>query len=293
MKAKLTKDFKEDTQICELSPKRDSMGLYFQIHLMGHEILGKNYYLERSNWESFMITYTLRGHTNVMVDGTFNLASAGTFIFLDCELPHISWVDEPKDPTDASCEHFYIHLYPTDALRNLYSSITQHGNIISLNKDLGFMEMVKTLIEKYNNGTYNEAEASSMVYSFLLELYEESKKISAENQMPNVIKDALYFIVNNYKDKLTIKQIADYVSFAPNYLEFLFQKHLKTPINKYIQHYRFQKASDLLLTTNMSISDVAVAVGLTDSQALIRLFKTKANITPKQYRIINRSNNPN
>ena len=293
MKVKLTKDFKEDTQICELSPKRDSMGLYFQIHLMGHEILGKNYYLERSNWESFMITYTVRGHTNVMVDGIFNLAAPGTFIFLDCETPHISWVDEPKDSSDVSCEHYYIHLYPTDALRNLYTSITQRGNIIRLNNDLGFMKLVLTLIDKYKNGTYNEAEASSMVYRFLLELYEESKKISTEEQMPNVIKDALYYIVNNYKNKLTIKQIADYVSFAPNYLEFLFQKHLKMPINKYIQHYRFQKASDLLLTTNMSISDIAVAVGLNDSQALIRLFKSKANITPKQYRTANRLNNIN
>ena len=111
--------------------------------------------------------------------------------------------------------------------------------------------------------------------------------------MPNVIKEALYYIVQNYKYKLSIKQIADYVSFAPNYLEFLFQKHLKKPINKYIQHYRFQKASDLLLTTNMSIGDIAVAVGLNDSQTLIRLFKSKANITPKQYRNTNRLNSVN
>ena len=44
-----------------------------------------------------------------------------------------------------------------------------------------------------------------------------------------------------------------------------------------------------LLISNKSISEIASLVGLSSSQALIRLFKKKIDMTPSQYRKEDRS----
>lgn len=292
MRAILTKDFKKDSEIFEMECVRDSTGMLFQVHLMGHELLGKNYYLNRSNMDSFMITYMVRGHTNCLFENKLYKVTRGNFIFVDCIRPIISWVDEPDNGDDLSAEFYYIHLYPTDALRNLYSSIATKSCVFPLNDDCGFIDLVKELLSAKRNGEYDENKASVLIYQFLLSLKDRIKEKNDFNiDMPNEIRDVINYIITNYKNNITVSDCARIANMSPNYLETLFSKHLNMPILKYIKHYRFQKAADLLINTNKSIKEISNEVGLHDSQALIRLFKDKVNMTPLSYRKSNRNIN--
>ena len=56
----------------------------------------------------------------------------------------------------------------------------------------------------------------------------------------------------------------------------------KTPI-EYLNYYRIESACEQLLTTDYSITEVALNSGFNDASYFIKIFKKHRGITPKQY----------
>ena len=52
----------------------------------------------------------------------------------------------------------------------------------------------------------------------------------------------------------------------------------------YINEYRLNIATNLLETTDMSIREIAVKVGVNNISYFNKIFKKKFNLTPKEYR---------
>ncbi len=63
-----------------------------------------------------------------------------------------------------------------------------------------------------------------------------------------------------------------------------FENYYKdTPAN-YIKEQKLLKASELLYSTDFSISEISYEVGFNDISHFTKLFKLKYNSTPSQYR---------
>ena len=52
------------------------------------------------------------------------------------------------------------------------------------------------------------------------------------------------------------------------------------PPAKYIQTYRINKAKELLVSTPLSLEEIAVKVGFANSSYLCKVFKTTTGMTP-------------
>ena len=53
---------------------------------------------------------------------------------------------------------------------------------------------------------------------------------------------------------------------------------------EYINDYRLNIATNMLLTTNSQITEIATSIGITNLSYFNRIFKKKYNMTPKEYR---------
>ncbi|WP_316806147.1 helix-turn-helix transcriptional regulator [Pedobacter agri] len=82
----------------------------------------------------------------------------------------------------------------------------------------------------------------------------------------------------------TVAYIAEKLNVSPGYLSGL----LKTLIGQNTQQYLHQKLIDLakekLSTTNLSVSEIAYALGFEHLQSFTKLFKSKTNLTPSAFR---------
>jgi len=82
----------------------------------------------------------------------------------------------------------------------------------------------------------------------------------------------------------TVAYIAEKLNVSPGYLSGL----LKTLIGLNTQQYLHQKLIDLakekLSTTNLSVSEIAYALGFEHLQSFTKLFKSKTNLTPSAFR---------
>jgi AraC-like DNA-binding protein len=53
---------------------------------------------------------------------------------------------------------------------------------------------------------------------------------------------------------------------------------------QYIQNANHRKSEEKLSTTNLSVSEIAYELGFEHSQSFSKLFKTKTNVSPLEFR---------
>lgn len=83
----------------------------------------------------------------------------------------------------------------------------------------------------------------------------------------------------------SVKYFADQVCLSPNYFGDLIKKETGKTAQEYIQYKLIDKAKDLIVSTNLTISEIAYQVGFTYPQHFNRLFKKVEGMTPKEYRL--------
>jgi AraC-like DNA-binding protein len=89
-------------------------------------------------------------------------------------------------------------------------------------------------------------------------------------------------------DKLiSASEIASELAMSTNYLSDLLRSLTGMNIQQHIHNHLIEKAKNLLLTTNLSISEIAYTLGFEYPQYFNRLFKSKTGQTPVEFRNMN------
>jgi AraC-like DNA-binding protein len=83
---------------------------------------------------------------------------------------------------------------------------------------------------------------------------------------------------------LTIAEIAREVGASPAHLQRAFRAHFGLTIVSWLQQRRLARARDLLLTTDLSITEVALASGFGDHSYFTRLFTREIGTAPSRFR---------
>ena len=100
----------------------------------------------------------------------------------------------------------------------------------------------------------------------------------------DLIKKILNYIHENYNDKIYIEDLALEANMNVKYFCRFFKSVIgKTPV-EYINSYRIEKATELLQTETLSISNIALSVGIDNFSYFVKQFKKYKNCTPSQYR---------
>ncbi|MGC6420704.1 MAG: helix-turn-helix domain-containing protein [Chitinophagales bacterium] len=84
----------------------------------------------------------------------------------------------------------------------------------------------------------------------------------------------------------SIKELGDKMGMSSHYLSELLKKETGQSAKSHLQSHIIEKAKNLLLSTNSSISEVAYILGFEYPQHFSKLFKLKTGFSPKEYRKI-------
>ena len=96
-------------------------------------------------------------------------------------------------------------------------------------------------------------------------------------------KKMMKFVRDNYKTKITLKQIAEAGNVCKSGCNEIFNKYTGlTPIN-YLNEYRLRQ-SILLMNTDMNIMQICLETGFSGASYFAETFKKKYGITPNKYR---------
>lgn len=146
-----------------------------------------------------------------------------------------------------------------------------------LNKEKHLVKVVEAVY-----GSQSFQEVKNAVYLLLEEFERTQGRCREENKVVTLAKK---YIHNHYQDyTLSVSAIADELNISTAYLSTVFKVETNQNLIKYITEYRIEKAKELLMSTNMKVSDVAEKVGYLNSSYFISLFRNNTGYSPSKYR---------
>lgn len=110
--------------------------------------------------------------------------------------------------------------------------------------------------------------------------------LSEDTEKGNVreLRKAIRFIKENYSRPITTTQIAAEANLNATYFGHLFKQKTGMNLLDYVTNYRITVAKELLLETDIPISEVAEKSGFRDQRYFSKRFKQLTGKTPREYR---------
>ena len=81
-----------------------------------------------------------------------------------------------------------------------------------------------------------------------------------------------------------VQCMAKELSISPNYLSDILKMHTGLSTQQHIHEHLIEEAKEMLCTTTMSVSEIAYHLGFGYPQSFNKLFKSKTNLSPLEYR---------
>ena len=92
------------------------------------------------------------------------------------------------------------------------------------------------------------------------------------------------YLKKNYSGKVSIPELAKLAGMSVRQLERRFKETLKTTPQHYVLKLRILEACELLSSSRMAITEIALQVGFYDHSAFSRKFSSMIGVTPRDYR---------
>jgi YesN/AraC family two-component response regulator len=127
-------------------------------------------------------------------------------------------------------------------------------------------------------GMFTSAETLTHMQASLM----HRQKLSSEAQ--RITRKAMAYIHEHYCESIGREDIARYAGVSEGYLSRCFTQETGLSLIHYVARYRIQQAKQLLNNSDMSITDIAMEVGFSDSNYFSRAFRREVGISPLAYR---------
>lgn len=147
------------------------------------------------------------------------------------------------------------------------------------------------LLKIYGHGLKHEAENIDELKVFvkplchmlsLLQL--TTGDISEAETKSKAFDSVLSYVQRNMMQDITLRDIAQACACSESTVSHLFKEYMGQPVKKYINSLRMKQAEKLLLTSDLSISDVAVLCGFANTNYFSTAFKKQNGVNPTEYR---------
>ena len=83
---------------------------------------------------------------------------------------------------------------------------------------------------------------------------------------------------------LSVKFVAEKLNLSPDYLSEVLKTLTGQNTQQHIHAKLIEKAKEKLSTTELTVNEIAYELGFEHSQSFSKLFKTKTEMTPKEFR---------
>lgn len=146
------------------------------------------------------------------------------------------------------------------------------------------------LIERLDGECRREDQFSSDARSQLLSLlmYPIARSMNAgrpparaESQQ---LEDSMRYLFRHFREDISLAQIAEKSGYTPNYFSYLFHASCGIRFMDFLTRLRINYARSALLTTTLSVSQIAQSSGFSSSSNFFRAFRKETGLSPEIYR---------
>lgn len=118
----------------------------------------------------------------------------------------------------------------------------------------------------------------------MLETFMNYLDTNKNQKNQQAIQKAAEYIRNNYRNKLTIDEIAQAVYLSPCYVSRIFKQGLGCTLMEYLTQVRVEQAKIMLKNPKYNVMQVAEESGFEDPGYFTRVFKKLEGVTPSRFK---------
>lgn len=247
-----------------------------------------------------------RWHRHFGLEVLLCLGGEGVFFLNDRKIPYAAGsllIFDPQVPHRVHMQHSYYRwnlCYWPDRFSPQSTDPTLHGDMVQVSPGKAYHAQVSSsdmnrLVNLFENIRYETIEQrfgyKELVELHLRQLFVWLKRLKSEAtayDSPYAEREPLAEIVSfieaNLGSPLTVAHIADHVHRSRSYVYRLMLDCLGQTPSEYIKLRRLAVAQSLLARSDLTITEIASAVGFSTVANFSKFFSKETGETPSQYR---------
>ncbi len=239
-----------------------SGGIYHQQNI--------NLCFHRHLHDSFELIYIYEGDFEVTVDSRDYILHPGEAILIFPNQIHSAYTRKYSKT--------YLCIFQNSLIGEFYKTVKN-----SFADDPVFSIPDRSLIEGILSQNNSRYLLKSYLYK-MIALFDNTKEYKTRHNKPNDhIGQILTFIASHHAKPISIQDVAKIIGYDYHYLSNLLQKNLQVTFRTLLNEYRISHAKFLLITSDKTISNIAVECGYESLCSFNRNFKAIAGMTPSEY----------
>ena len=182
-------------------------------------------------------------------------------------------------------ECYYIHMIVGEGA--LWDILSALPNYIDFSDTDHIKEIFISLCEYWNTGIKSD---DILLQSLILKLVyilnqnaTHMMKLTSKRNNHQVISKTLEYINNHLSDELTLERLAGIANFNKTYFHKVFKASTGKTLHEYIEDQRIKKSVNLLISTNMTLTEIAYECGFSSQSYFSYAFKRRMGLTPRNY----------
>ena len=244
--------------------------------------------------------YVLKGEIEYYVADKMYLLKEGQAMFINSNILHM--IKNHSTTTQAVIvPQIFNKLFLIGFRRSVFDTHYYHPIVacpdlycyVFLPSDSNSAQILNLLYKAYLSAKNAESGYEIYVRNYISEvwvlLYHAVKsKLHHESVSPDQTNDRLRlmlsYINSHYAEKISLKAIADSASISERECIRCFKKYMNLTPFKYLLEYRIDIAANLLLNSDLSITEIALQSGFDTSSYVSKTCKEFMQCSPKSYR---------
>lgn len=136
--------------------------------------------------------------------------------------------------------------------------------------------------------TFLEGMAYLILSQQMVQYQDDKQGVDGQKLLRSTELKQIHHLANIIENKIsevnTIETMAKQVGLNVNKLQEGFKLLYGSTVNNYVQKKRLDAAYNLLTNTDLSISEIVIAIGLSSKSYFSKIFREKYNLSPSDYR---------
>lgn len=232
--------------------------------------------------KDYQLLYIAAGQGHFFINGQERVVSAGNIIVYLPGQPQ-EYVYYKDDKTDV----FWVHFTGSDVERIIDCyNIRLPENILYIGTSPDYQWLFGQIIQELQLCRPRFEELISLLLRNIFILISRNliKANRADNSLENEVELAMHYFRENYRSEINVEDYAlSRGMSASNFYRVFKQISGSTPL-QYILKLRLSNAQNLLENSNLSIAEIASAVGYENPLYFSRLFNKHIGVSPSEYR---------
>lgn len=179
-----------------------------------------------------------------------------------------------------------IKIYPPELLRH-------YAYIIRVLEDYIYDVMDLKMKDLFERTVIHQRPIEELMHweelkRTVIDLITDAKQMMERTHIDEVnndyVREAIKYIQGHYMEDINLGEVAAKIHVTRTYLSHLFNQETGTKFIDYVREARIKQACVFLRTTNKSIKDIAMEVGIPNRKYFSKTFKKVIGMSPQEYK---------